>query len=321
MAGEAWSWPLLVWSVSSAIAVQPTTPRASAGCATMSSRRLMLRAGGAAAAALRHPAPVAAYTEEDYERDPADITGAVLPAFSQRDVFLHIHGRGGPDREDADLKARILAQDRAAGLDRFVHVFVWREWLEAASTERISYTGQAIGRQLGEALAARGGLRSLHVCGTSAGAFAANEVISAYVGAAGASRAATWLTLCDPFCARADEVGSPWDDGQRTSGARLFGRDADFAEHYLNTDDVVPSTNFPLPLCHCYDVTSSQERSAFPPPSTGNWLSDLGLRLLGYHNWPIGYLARHYETKLDSNGKLIIPSHAERPRGRTVRVA
>lgn len=171
----------------------------------MSSRRLMLRAGGAAAAALRHPAPVAAYTEEDYERDPADITGAVLPAFSQRDVFLHIHGRGGPDREDADLKARILAQDKAAGLDRFVHVFVWREWLEAASTERISYTGQAIGRQLGEALAARGGLRSLHVCGTSAGAFAANEVISAYVGAAGASRAATWLTLCDPFCARADE--------------------------------------------------------------------------------------------------------------------
>jgi len=118
-----------------------------------------------------------------------------------------------------------------------------------------------------------------------------------------------------------DAVGSPWDDGQRTSGARLFGRDADFAEHYLNTDDVVPSTNFPLPLCHCYDVTGSRERSAFPPPSTGNWLSDLGLRLLGYHNWPIGYLARHYETKLDSNGKLIIPSHEELPRGRTVRVA
>jgi hypothetical protein len=168
----------------------------------------------------------------------------VLPDFAQRHVYLHFHGRGGPDREDADLKARILAQDKLAGLDRFVHVFVWREWLEAAGTERISFTGQAIGRQVGQQLARRGSeLRSLHVSGTSAGGFAANECVTAYVAAAGAKRASTRLSLCDPFCARADEVGAPWDDGSRTSGAKLFGRDADFAEHYLNTDDVVPSTN------------------------------------------------------------------------------
>ena len=104
----------------------------------------------------------------------------------------------------------MLAQDRAAGLDRFVHVMVWRSWLEAASTERISWTGQAIGRQIGQALAQRPGLRSLHVSGTSAGGFAANECVSAYVAAAGAKRASTRLTLCDPFCARADEVGQGW---------------------------------------------------------------------------------------------------------------
>ena len=90
----------------------------------------------------------------------------MLPDFSQDHVYLHFHGRGaadredaspnpghgpwplsltltltltptlplalpspgGPDREDADLKARVLAQDRAAGLDRFVHVFVWLEF-------------------------------------------------------------------------------------------------------------------------------------------------------------------------------------------------
>ena len=104
----------------------------------------------------------------------------------------------------------MLAQDGSAGLDRFVHVVVWRPWLEAASTERISWTGQAIGRQIGQSLAQRPGLRSLHVSGTSAGGFAANECVAAYVAAAGAKRASTRLTLCDPFCARADEVGQGW---------------------------------------------------------------------------------------------------------------
>lgn len=197
-------------------------------------RRHVLPGAAATALSLRSPSPAAAFTQADYEKDPADISAAVLPEFKQKDVFLHFHGRGGPDREDADLKARIMQQDQAAGLDRFVHVFVWREWLEAASTERISYTGQAIGRQIGQALAARKDLRSLHVCGTSAGGFAANECITAYVAAAGAGRATTRLTLCDPFCARSDEVGNPWTDGSETSGYKIFGKDADFAEHYLN---------------------------------------------------------------------------------------
>lgn len=264
--------------------------------------------------------PRAAFTEADYLSSPADISAVALPEFSQPHVYLHFHGRGGPDREDADLKARILEQDRLAGLSRFVHVFVWREYLEAASTERISFTGQAIGRKLGQVLAARPNLRSLHVSGTSAGGFAANECISAYVEAAGSRRASTRLTLCDPFCARADEVGAPWDDGMRTSGARLFGRDADFAEHFLNSDDIVPSTNFPLPLCYVYDVTGSSERAAFPPPSTGNLLQDLGLRLLGYHNWPIGYVARHHRTELDALGDPVVPSHATLPRGTVFKV-
>ena len=29
----------------------------------------------------------------------------MLPDFAQKHVYLHFHGRGGPDREDADLKA------------------------------------------------------------------------------------------------------------------------------------------------------------------------------------------------------------------------
>jgi hypothetical protein len=115
---------------------------------------------------------------------------------------------------------------------------------------------------------------------------------------------------------------------------------------YHPGDDVVPSTNFALPLCYVYDVTGSkersafltptqlypdlhpnsnpdptQERSAFPPPDTGNFLQDVGLRLLGFHNWPIGYLARHYETTLDANGEPVVPSHEQLPRGTVKKVA
>ncbi|KAL3920281.1 MAG: hypothetical protein SGPRY_005309 [Prymnesium sp.] len=250
--------------------------------------------------------PRCALSEEQYQSSPADITAANLPRFSQRHVFLHFHGRGGPDREDATLISRVLEQDALAGLDRFVHVFVWREWLETETVERVSYTGQAIGRKLGRALASCEQLVSLHVSGTSAGGFAANECISAYVAAAGANRATTWLTLCDPFCARADEVGPPWDNGMRTSGAKLFGRDADFAEHYLNSDDVVPSTNFALPNCYCHDVTRSKERSTFPPPNTGNLLRDLGLRLLGYHNCDVMVTMRIFNRGPRIAGQLPI---------------
>ena len=57
---------------------------------------------------------------------------------------------------------------------------------------------------------------------------------------------------------------------------------ADFAEHFLNTDDVVPSTNVPLPYCHVYDVTGCKERKDFPLWGvTGNFLQDVGLLFLG----------------------------------------
>lgn len=87
------------------------------------------------------------------------------------------------------------------------------------------------------------------------------------------------------------------------------------------SDDIVPNTAVPLPLCYCYDVTGSAERKTFPPPDkTGDIVYDLILKSLGGHSWPMGYLARHYETRLE-DGKLMWPSHAESPRGAVVRVA
>ena len=39
------------------------------------------------------------------------------------------------------------------------------------------------------------------------------------------------------------------------------------------------------------------------------------MTLLGYHNWPMGYMARHYTTTVDARGELVVPTHADRPRG------
>ena len=62
--------------------------------------------------------------------------------------------------------------------------------------------------------------------------------------------------------------------------AALFGRDADFAEHFLNRDDIVPSTNVPVRTCHVVDVTGASLRKDFRAPSSGKLLEDLGARLL-----------------------------------------
>lgn len=259
----------------------------------------------------------------EYGRSPADVSGVTMalpPAFAKaRDVAIIFHGSGGPDRETEAVLERFRAQDAAAGLSREVIVFNWMPWF-TANTDRLSFQSSSVGAELGRSLAANPALRSLHVVGTSAGSFAADACCSSYVAAcerdhAGRLRGAVRLTLADPFAAR---EGASFQAGR---GAQLFGRDADFAEHYLNTDDIVPNTKVPLPLCVSYDVTGSAERKAFPPPEkTGDLVYDLILKSLGYHSWPMGYVARHYTTHLDAQGRLVWPSHADLPRGTVVKV-
>ena len=73
--------------------------------------------------------------------------------------------------------------------------------------------------------------------------------------------------------------------------------------------------------CYCYDVTASAERKAFPPPDkTGDIVYDLIVGSLLYHSWPMGYVARHYETRLDESGAPVVPSHEQLPRGAVLRV-
>lgn len=257
--------------------------------------------------------------KRDYERNPVDVSGVSLPeaCMKARDVAIIFHGSGGPDRETSALLDRFRQQDAAAGLKREAIVFNWMPWF-TSNTNRLSFQSTNVGEALGAKLASNQLLRSLHIVGTSAGSFAANACCSSYVEAAGganAKRARVRLTLADPFAAR---DGASFKQGR---GSQFFGKDADFAEHILNTDDPVPNTDVPLPLCYCYDVTGSAERKTFPPPDkTGDIVYDFILSSLGYHSWPMGYLARHYETQLEK-GQLAWPSHESKPRGSVEKVA
>ena len=228
---------------------------------------------------------LAAVDDKRYHSNPLDVSDVALPAecIGAKNIFLIFHGAGGPDRETDDLLERIKSQDAASNLDRAVCLFDWRPWFSTGGRRNLnSYHGQEVGRKLGRCIAdAAPDLQTLHVVGTSAGAWPANEVCTAYVAVAAAvARASVVLSLTDPFTARSDRpFADPW-------GMRNFGKDADFAEQYLNSDDIAPSTNEPIPLCYCLDVTGAAERASFPLPgggSTGNPLLDAGMLLLGYH--------------------------------------
>ena len=206
-----------------------------------------------------------------YAQNPADVSGVVLPSalVGVKDAAIIFHGAGGPDRETRAMEARFAEQDAAAGLARGVATFNWLPWF-TTDTQRTSFISKDVGRALGQQLAANDGLRSLHVVGTSAGSFAASECCAGYVAARGGrARVTVRLSLADPFSAALE--ASP-NDGR---GAQFFGRDADFAEHLLNRDDIVPNTNTPLPFCYCLDVTKTAERKTFPPPDpTGDAFDD-----------------------------------------------
>ena len=63
-----------------------------------------------------------------------------------------------------------------------------------------------------------------------------------------------------------------WDMKGVGYGAKNFGLGVDFAEHYMNTDDPVPTTNDPLPNCAVIDVTNCVERKRFALPEVSKTL-------------------------------------------------
>ena len=235
------------------------------------------------------------------------------------DIVLIFPGAGGPDILTAELESALKSWDISVGeltTPRRVATVDWSEYTGSLLTaayesetvgeacaealwgrydESSSSAGEKRGEGEGEAaVARRPPPRSVHAIGISVGGFAASSFARETCrlrddersaadrgedlgggGRSGNGHRATYvrLTLLDPFTSRGI-TGSRY-------GPTNFGRDVDFAEQYLNTDDPVPTTNDPLPLCHCVDVTGSAFREAFIPPEGDSM-----------HSWPLAYYSR-----------------------------
>lgn len=182
-------------------------------------------------------------------------------------IVILFHGAGGQDSNSNRICLSIENDGRKSRRKEFVINYDWTKW--RGNMIRAAYDAENVGEILGVELArmySNGNmkLQSIHAVGVSVGAFAANSFVQAYKEEHKKLKASSddecafcRLTLLDPFTAR-----GLFDFSY---GARNFGKLADFCEQYLNSDDPVPSTNRPLPLAHCFDITDSTARKSFTP--------------------------------------------------------
>ena len=147
--------------------------------------------------------------------------------------------------------------------------------------------------------------RSMHVIGISVGAFAAHQFVQTCHRLKLSSKYR--ITFLDPFTSRGvigtnygkqyfgQPLVRPLPIQQKNSNSKDEASQEEYhvAEHYLNTDDPVPTTNEPLPNCQplVKDVTATKERESFvlPPGET-------------MHCWPLAYFARFgYASSVSKN--------------------
>lgn len=201
---------------------------------------------------------------EVFARVPADVAGPPLdldPA--TRELVLIFHGRLG--REDPSVMAleqrfQQLAADRP---DVEVIRYIWSPYSDTRFRSNVN--GAAVGRALVRELAARPALTSVHLIGHSAGAYVMEPLCTLYRELSPQPARIT-MTFLDPigFAGVVD----------RGYGARHFGRCADIARVYLNTDDPVPATAEPYRHAFNIDVTAAN-REGF-----------------NGHRWPVEYYRR-----------------------------
>lgn len=247
---------------------------------------------------------------EVYSRIPQRLlfgsTPRPLEQFEDKDVVLIFPGAGGPDENTSNLARAVIESDRLCGVKRHVEVYDWSPW--KGNLLRASYDGQSVGKIIGQQLAEGfGDLKSVHVMGVSVGAFAADSCSYHFQKISQKKKSSsepTYVraTFLDPFTQRG-LFGTKY-------GSKLFGKAATFCEHYLNTDDPVPSTNEPLSKAIVYDITASESRKSFIPLNGDSM-----------HSWPVAYYGRKWETKLNEDGSLFHPLHtSETLRGAVITV-
>jgi hypothetical protein len=185
----------------------------------------------------------------------------------------------------------------------------WKEYRGSILTA--SFDSEAVGEAVAELVlntiesneipSSSPSLSSIRFIGISVGAFAANAAATLVHNDDCCDALDVHLVLLDPFCGRG-AFGPNY-------GRDNFGKHATTALQILNTDDPVPSTNDPLPLCYCIDVTDAPQKKDFvllPGDSM--------------HSWPLAYYIRHYSGGNDDtdhpNSKSPIL-----PRGKVIKIS
>ncbi len=199
------------------------------------------------------------------------------------EITIIFHGAGGEDANTDELLNTLIAMS-GDDLNKIIRMVNWEA--DSADILQASAKGSKIGKQLAISLleqyrsniGSNSGSTNLkvHVIGISVGAFAADSFVRA-LNEDSISRPGErdniylQLTLLDPFQQKA-VLGLGY-------GNQMFGKGADYAQQYLNTDDPVPSTNAPLDHCATIDVTSLRPEEVFG------------------HDWPLIY----YTQKLQEH--------------------
>ena len=297
---------------------------------------------------------------ELYTRIPQELffrnTPPPLPNIINSNIFLVFPGAGGVDvYTDAVVESAINTFQSNKNLnDYYIQCYDWKPW--RGNFLRAAYDSESVGKRLGRQLARinaerspQNRIQSIHTIGISVGSFAADACINEFkseskrlskpifstlksntITNANNQKEHTFchLTLLDPFCSKGIY--------NIQYGEKEFGKQADFVEQYMNTDDVVPFTNKPVINAYCYDITNSNDRNMFIPREGDTMHSWPGISYIIYyiyvctlclcifvhnvfHTYFVVCIVAYYAKKLVSEtGQR--PSHSALPRGVTEQV-
>jgi hypothetical protein len=224
---------------------------------------------------------------EVYARVPAgfEVRPLLLQPGTER-VVLIFHGRGGA--EEPTIRALTERFESLAGGHAGIAVvrYIWSP--HSDTRFRSAINGAHVGAALGQELAGLPALSYLHLIGHSAGVYPMEALCEA-LRATAVRNVHVEMTFLDPI-----GFAGSFDTGY---GARNFGRCADYAEAFINTDDPVPATRKAFRHAWNIDVTRSPERAGYDG---------------GGHRWPARYYLDHLTSAALSPGDR---DHRAHPRG------
>lgn len=201
-------------------------------------------------------------------------------------LILLFHGTNGSEDRDWLRLADVLAEGAKNNKEVQVENVIWSPWSD--NQFRASANAESIAAKLGLELASLEQLSRVHLFASSAGSYLL-EPICELLKAKKGDAVTVVMTYLDPIGIK----GSL----DFTYGYRNYGRCADFAEVYLNTDDAVPGTNAPAEQAFNLDITDLKFVNEF----TGNG-----------HVWPVVYYTNQLVTW---NGVPRYLNHTKAARG------